>query len=53
MVRRNDERIRNEQQGGKIMIFKQFLELAILGMAEYRSPAWSQSPRRKLRIYKK
>ena len=35
------------------MNFKQFLEFAITGIAEYRSPAWSQSPRRKLRLQKK
>jgi hypothetical protein len=35
------------------MNLKKFLELAITGMAEYRSPAWSQSPRRKLRLQKK
>ena len=35
------------------MIFNDILELVITGMAEYRTPAWSQSPRRKLRIQKK
>ena len=35
------------------MSFNNILELAITGIAEYRSPAWSQSPRRKLRIQKK
>jgi hypothetical protein len=35
------------------MSFNNILELAIVGMAEYRTPAWSQSPRRKLRIQNK
>ncbi len=35
------------------MIFNNILEIAIIGMAEYRTPAWSQSPRRKLRIQNK
>ena len=35
------------------MSFNDILELAITGMAEYRTPAWSQSPIRKLRIQKK
>lgn len=35
------------------MSFNNILDLAIMGMAEYRTPAWSQSPRRKLRIQKK
>ena len=35
------------------MSFNNILELAIMGMAEYRTPAWSQSPRRKLRIQEK
>tara|TARA_B100001113_G_scaffold324114_1_gene295544 strand:+ start:54 stop:161 length:108 start_codon:yes stop_codon:yes gene_type:complete len=35
------------------MSFGYFLELAITGMAEYRAPAWSQSPRRKLRLQRK
>ena len=35
------------------MSFNNILELAITGMAEYRTPAWSQSPRRKLRLQKK
>lgn len=35
------------------MSFNNILELAITGIAEYRAPAWSQSPRRKLRIQKK
>ena len=30
------------------MIFRDLLELVIMGIAEYRAPAWSQSPRRKL-----
>ena len=35
------------------MSFNNILELAITGMAEYRTPAWSQSPRPKLRIQDK
>jgi hypothetical protein len=35
------------------MSFNNILELVITGMAEYRTPAWSQSPRRKLRIQNK
>jgi hypothetical protein len=29
------------------MNFKTLLEIAIIGIAEYRAPAWVQSPRRK------
>ncbi len=32
------------------MIFRDLLELVIMGIAEYRAPAWSQSPRRKIKI---
>jgi len=32
------------------MIFRDLLELVIMGIAEYRAPAWAQSPRRKLKI---
>ena len=28
------------------MSFKSLLEIAIIGIAEYRAPAWIQSPRR-------
>jgi hypothetical protein len=35
------------------MNFNNILEIVITGMAEYRAPAWSQSPRRKLRIQEK
>ena len=35
------------------MSFNNIFELAITGISEYRTPAWSQSPRRKLRIQKK
>jgi len=35
------------------MSFRDFIEISIIGMAEYRAPAWSQSPRRKLRLQKK
>jgi len=29
-----------------IMSFRSLLEIAIIGIAEYRAPAWIQSPRR-------
>jgi hypothetical protein len=35
------------------MSFNNILELAITGIAEYRTPDWSQSPRRKLRTQNK